>query len=175
MTTKRKRVLFEALVRQTADTLHLYLTACTTDAALADEVFQDTIVVAWQRMGDFDPKRSFGAWTRGIARNILLAKRRERYFIQRLDEEVLVQIDNRVGVLEKEPGDTLDEKLACLNRCLEELSERDRSAIDARYKGGLRGAELAERLQTSLDNARKIVQRARAKLQACMKTKLAWD
>ena len=78
-------------------------------------------------------------------------------------------------MLEKEPGDTLDEKLACLNRCLEELSERDRSAIDARYKGGLRGAELAERLQTSLDNARKIVQRARAKLQACMKTKLAWD
>jgi DNA-directed RNA polymerase specialized sigma24 family protein len=57
--------------------------------------------------------------------------------------------------------------------CLAQLSDRDREAIEGRYTLNLRGAPLAERLQTSVESARKIVQRARSKILACMNAKIA--
>ena len=51
----------------------------------------------------------------------------------------------------------------------------NRDAIEGRYERGLRGTTLAEALETSLENARKIVQRARGKLLRCMKTRVAWE
>ncbi len=175
MTSQQEQVLFEALVRQTADTLHLYLRTCTRDAALAEEVFQDALVVAWQRLADYDSKRPFGAWVRGIASNILKAKRRERASSPCVGDELLEQLAVRFGALEREPGDTLDEKLESLRTCIGELSDRDRHAIEGRYEHGLRGASLADRLQTSLENARKTVQRARARIMDCMKTRIAFE
>ena len=175
MASQQEKVLFEALVRQSAETLHLYLKACTRDAALAEEVFQDTLVVAWERLGDYDSRRPFGAWTRGIASRILRAKWRERASSPRTSSDLLEQLDLRFTALESEPGDTLDEKLANLRTCLSKLNDRDRHAIEGRYEHGLRGASLADQLETSLENARKLVQRARAKILSCMKARLAWE
>ncbi|MEL6427612.1 MAG: sigma-70 family RNA polymerase sigma factor [Planctomycetota bacterium] len=166
--SRNEQVLFEALVRQNADALFVYVRACARDAGLAEEVFQDTLVVAWERLADYDSRRPFAAWTRGIARRILQAKRRERSTSRSLSDGLAEQLEVRFHALDARAGDTLDEKLAALRGCLERLSARDRDAIDGRYALGLRGAPLAERLQTSLENARKIVQRARTKILDCM-------
>lgn len=175
MASEKEKVLYEALVRQTADSLHVYLMACTRDAALADEVFQDTLVVAWKRLSDYDSRRPFGAWTRGIARTILRAKLRERRESAHVDLDLIGPLDVRFEALEREAGDTLDEKLDALRRCIADLPDRDRDAIEGRYERGLRGTTLAAALETSLENARKIVQRARGKLLRCMKTRVAWE
>ncbi|MEL6716418.1 MAG: sigma-70 family RNA polymerase sigma factor [Planctomycetota bacterium] len=166
--SRNEQVLFEALVRQNADALFVYVQACARDAGLAEEVFQDTLVVAWERLADYDSRRPFAAWTRGIARRLLQAKRRERSMYRSLSDGLAEQLEARFNALDARAGDTLDEKLAALRGCLERLGPRDREAIDGRYALGLRGAPLADRLQTSLENARKIVQRARTKILDCM-------
>lgn len=171
--TRHEQVLFEALVRQNAAALHLYLKACTRDAALAEEVFQDTLVVAWERLDDYDARRSFGAWTRGIASRVLKAKWRERATSQTHPTDVIERLQARFTALESHPGDTLDEKLRGLRSCLAELNERDRRAIEGRYANGLRGSALAVRLDTSLENSRKIVQRARARILHCMTARVS--
>jgi RNA polymerase sigma-70 factor len=170
-----ERKLFEALVRDHSDLLYVFITSCVGRSSLADEVHQDTLLTAWRRLQDFDQSRSFGAWLRGIARVHIRAHMRIRGTRPEISDEVLDGLEARFFALSQQVGDQLDDKLACLRACIGGLVERDRHAIEIRYSDGLRGSPLAARLQTSVENAKKIVQRARARLLACMNRKLRWD
>lgn len=173
--TDRKALLFESLVRESAELLHVYVTACLGDAsAMIDDVFQDTLVVAWERVDDYDPKRPFGAWLRGIARNLILAKQRERLRLPTLDAAVFDELELRFTALNRQLGDTLDEKLACLRDCMARLSAREKEALRIRYEEDLRGRPLADQIGTTVENAKKILQRARTRLLSCMSGKLSW-
>ena len=56
--------LFETLVREHADMLTVYLRAALGDVPEVDDLFQETMIVAWRRLDDFDQTRSFAAWLR---------------------------------------------------------------------------------------------------------------
>ncbi|MEO0661259.1 MAG: sigma factor-like helix-turn-helix DNA-binding protein, partial [Planctomycetota bacterium] len=59
-------------------------------------------------------------------------------------------------------------KLDGVRRCIEDLAEPYRDAVRARYEEDLDGARLAERLSTNNERAKKLVQRARRLLAACI-------
>ncbi len=44
--------VFEILVRENADMLVTYLRAMVWNAAAVDDLFQETMLVAWRRLGD---------------------------------------------------------------------------------------------------------------------------
>uniref|UniRef100_UPI003784FDE3 sigma factor n=1 Tax=Prosthecobacter sp. TaxID=1965333 RepID=UPI003784FDE3 len=44
----------------------------------ASEALQETIIVLWQKFGEFDPTREFRAWASGIAQHKALALLRDR-------------------------------------------------------------------------------------------------
>ena len=50
--------------------LFSYAVTLCKEASLAEDVVQETFVTAYQQLNDFDCSRDFGAWIRGIARNI---------------------------------------------------------------------------------------------------------
>lgn len=58
--------------------------------------------------------------------------------------------------------------LAALDRCLEELPERSRSALDRTYRDGLGRAELASELGIGEHGVRTLLQRLRAALRECI-------
>lgn len=167
-----ERKLFEALVRDHSELLYVFIRSCVGRSSLADEVHQDTLLTAWRRLSDFDQSRSFGAWLRGIARVQIRAHLRLRASVPTISDELLDGLEARFHALAQQPGDRLEDKLECLRSCIAELAERDQRALEIRYSDGLRGAPLAAGLETSLENAKKIVQRARARVLACMKGKL---
>ncbi len=156
--------LFEALAREHSELLYTYIASCVGRTSLADDVYQDTLVTAWRRIRDFDQTRPFGAWLRGIARLQIRAHRRERAAQLSLSDELLDALSTRFAAVERQAGDDLQAKLAFLRQCVGALAERDREALEIRYQEGLRGSPLAERLSTSIENGKKIVQRARARL-----------
>ena len=168
-------MLFEALVRDHSELLYVYITSCVGRTSLADEVHQDTLLTAWRRLRDFDQTRSFGAWIRGIARVQIRAHLRQNAAQPLLSDELLDGLEARFHALSRQPGDTLDDKLDCLRECLAGLADRDQHALEIRYTDGLRGSPLAARLKTTVENAKKVVQRARARLLACMQQKLRWE
>jgi putative ABC transport system ATP-binding protein len=63
--------VFAILVREQSERLLAYLRA-SVPASSVDDIFQETVLVAWRRLGDYDRSRPFGAWMRGIARNMVL-------------------------------------------------------------------------------------------------------
>lgn len=168
------RTLFEILVREHADMLSVFLNCSVRSPQLADELFQETLVVAWKNMERFDQERSFGRWLRGIARNLILAERRKRARGPLLlDEAALDRVDDRCEQLHLRPGDTLDEKLSGLRECLLALPEKFRHAVELRYLEEIRGSDLAKRLETSVENAKKLLQRGRQRLLTCLEAKLS--
>lgn len=168
------RDLFEILVREHADMLTVYLRSVVRDPAAVDDLFQETMIVAWKTLDRFDKSRPFGPWLRGIAAKLVLAHRRKTSGGMVLcDEETLAHLDQRLTSLARQPGDNLDEKLEGLRGCLAGLPEPYRRAIELRYREELPAATVAERLELTLEALKKQLQRGRARLLECLQRKLA--
>lgn len=166
--------LFEILAREHGPALLIYLKSVVRNASSVDDLFQETMLTAWRNLDDFDRTRPFGPWLRGIAAKLVLAHFRKdaRRFVY-CDEAILEHLDARVEAMHRQPGDTLDEKIDRLRECLEALPELYRKAVEARYREGLKGQPLADRLQTSFESVKKRLQRGRQRLMECLERKFA--
>lgn len=153
--------------------LNAYLRSVLVDANVVDDLFQETLLVAWRRLDDFDSSRPFGPWLRGIAKHLVLEWRRKSARSPRMcNEEVLARIDKQIEGLRRMPGDTFGEKLSALQDCLEGLPSSYREAVDLRYQDRLKPAEIAGQLDINVETIKKRLQRARAMLLDCINGKL---
>jgi RNA polymerase sigma-70 factor (ECF subfamily) len=164
--------LFEILVRENADSLAAFLRAAVQDQASADDLFQETMLVAWRKIGEYDRTRPFGAWLRGIARNLVLAHyRAATRQIAVADDEIVDRLDRRMAEVDRQPGDTLDEKIQALRDCIDRLEPLYQEPIELHYRQHRTTEWIAERLATTKDAVQKQLQRARARLAECLERK----
>jgi RNA polymerase sigma-70 factor (ECF subfamily) len=166
--------LFEILVREHASMLTAYLRAVVRDSAAADDLFQETMLVAWRRLPDYDRTRPFAPWLRAIAARLMPAHFRKQKRAHPLAEEsVLEALEVRFDQLARQPGDTFDERLDCLRDCLAKLPEHYREPVRLRYAEDLALEDAAMRLGINFETIKKRLQRARAQLLACVNRKLS--
>jgi RNA polymerase sigma-70 factor (ECF subfamily) len=164
--------LFEALVREHAEMLLVYLRSALGSTSDVDDLFQETMIVAWRRLDDFDQTRPFGVWLRGIAKRLVLAHNR-RQGMRPCDSVILDQLDLRISQFAARPGDTWQEKLALLPHCIQSLPDHFRNAVQLRYFQRQSIAELVDSLPASEAAVKKRLQRARALILDCIQKKLA--
>lgn len=168
------RELFEILMREHSQSLLAYIRSAVRDPGLADDIWQETMLVAWRRLDDFDRSRPFGPWLRGIAARTVMAKlRNQRQLMQVEDMDELEYLSSRFEQVHALTGDTLDEKLMALRDCVSHLSDDERQCILGRYEDNLMPAQLSQRLSLQLETVKKRLQRAKQRLQACIERKLA--
>jgi len=130
--------LFEVLARDHSRMLMTYLRSAGCDQSLADDVWQETMIVAWRKLEEFDRSLSFGPWLRGIAAKGLMSARRKSGRLHLVgDESELNYLSERLDRVHSLSGDTLDEKLAALRDCISLLSESDRECIELRFRDDL--------------------------------------
>jgi RNA polymerase sigma-70 factor (ECF subfamily) len=164
--------LFEILMREHADALTAFLRASVEDRAAAEDLFQETMLVAWRKIGTYDRTRPFGAWLRGIAKMLVLAYyRRAAREAPLAPEQVLEHLDRQMTRIEGQPGDTLDEKIAVLRDCLARLEPDYRQTIELHYQQEKTTDWIASQLATSREAIQKRLQRARQQLAACLQRK----
>ena len=153
--------------------LTVYLRSLVHDETAIDDLFQETMVVAWRRLDECDLDRPFWApWLRGIASRLVMAHYRTRKKQPAfLDEGILQAIDRQFESLNARVGDTWDEKVAALRDCLDRLPEKQRHILGARYLEDLPTQLVAERFQLSLEACKKRLQRGRTMIADCLKRK----
>lgn len=168
------RDLFEILVREHADMVRAFLLSSVRDPATADDIFQETFLVAWRNLTRYDRRLPFGPWVRGIASKLVLNWRRRvgRDKIAFCDAENLQLLDRTFERFHALPGDTFDAKLDVLRGCLGTLSGVQRQAIELHYEHGLHCKEIASRLEIGFEAVKKHLQRGRAALYRCMQGSL---
>lgn len=165
------RKLFETLVREHADMLTVYLKSALGDISEVDDLFQETMVVAWRRLDDFDQTRPFGPWLRGIAKRLLQAHHRKE-LQRRWTPATLERLEARLTQLAHQQGDTWKEKLDLLRGCVQALPDHYLAVVERRYFQGQATEQLSETLGLSVAAVKKRLQRARALVLDCMERKL---
>ncbi|MCB1088951.1 MAG: sigma-70 family RNA polymerase sigma factor [Verrucomicrobiae bacterium] len=141
-----------------------------------DDIAQEAFIVAYERLDEFDQERDFGAWVRGIARNLVINERRKdarrkRILADNLTD-ILVRTSSVPEDVEEEMGDYATAKLAALRECMTHLPEKSRALIQARYEKDEAAPDIADRLQMKAPAVRKALERVREALKKCMDEKL---
>jgi RNA polymerase sigma-70 factor (ECF subfamily) len=141
-----------------------------------DDIAQEAFIVAYERLDEFDQSREFGAWVRGIARNLVINERRKdarrkRILADNLTD-ILVRTSSVPEDVEEELGDYGTAKLAALRDCMTQLPEKSRDLIRARYEQDEAAPDIADRLHMKPPAVRKALERVRESLKKCMDEKL---
>lgn len=167
------RNLFESLVRSHAYGLDVYVRALHGAAASSevDEVIQETLITAWRRLADYDAKRPFGPWLRGIARRVALDRRSKGSRDVALTADALEELESRVAAFESLRAVDADGRLAHVSDCVRALPERMRLAVELRYGSDGSTARVVEGLGGTREAARKVLERARARILECVNLK----
>ena len=171
--SRRSRARFESLILEHADMLMATLRASVRDHHVVEDLFQETIIAAWSSWESYDLDRPFGAWLRGISRNVVLlhwrksARKKEMISLDRLDH-----IDALIGAYELENRQASTQLVVFMEQCIDSLSKKFRDIICKRYLEGDSLDDCITYFQLSREALLKRIQRARTFLKQCVRKKL---
>lgn len=164
------REAYSEIVREHQDMLLAYAAFRVPDAALVDEVVQQTFIRAYEQLSDFQLDKDFGVWLRSICRYMILAelKRAARERENRVSYRERLELQLLSAALDRgEPGPDAD-LLARLKTCLEKLQDTSRALLRYRYEHLLRLHEIAGRVNQSAAWVATTLFRVRDALRKCI-------
>ena len=159
---------FEILFQEHHRMITAYLFSLLSDEQNALDLTQETFLVAYRKMDDFDPRFAVGAWLRGIARNLARnAMRKEDTLRQLLMEGQEVE-----AVFSRFDGVATDrlweERLVALNPCLERLPGRQREVLARFYEANESAKSIARLLGLAERSVFQLAWIARRNLRQCI-------
>lgn len=148
---------FEELVRRRQSPVRSLLRRLCGEAALADDLAQQTFMAAWSQLGRLRQHAAFGGWLRQIAVNTWLGHLRRR-------GETWISLPE-----ELEATATVDPSLALdMERLLARLKPAERVCVVLAHVEGLSHAEIAAATGWPLGTVKSHVLRGSARLRQWM-------
>ena len=158
------RDAFAEIVRRHQSQVRTVLRRLTRgDNALADDLAQETFILAWRNLRHFRFEARFSTWVYRIAFNAWQteARKRREVLLDAADDDERPALE----VAAPESGVDIASRLD-LERAMTVLSDGERAAIGACYYADLSHEEAAERLGIPLGTVKTHILRAKAKLKA---------
>jgi RNA polymerase sigma-70 factor (ECF subfamily) len=165
------RAEFAARLSQHQTQLFGYIYSLVRDLDDADDLFQQSSLVLWDKFDLYDPSRSFLAWACGVARfevsNFLRSRRRHRLHFS--DDLALMLIDTHDEMAE----DVLEDRRTALGECMKKLRAKDQELLDACYSRSAGIPEVARLWGRSTQSIHNSLRRIRHMLFECVNRSLA--
>ena len=163
----------EQFVQQLAENqnrLYGYVYSLVGDHAQAADVVQETNMVLWRKLGEFDPQRPFLPWAFAIARFQVLAHIRDRKRDRLLLDEELAQA---LSVEAERQAGQFEGIRKALRPCLDALTAGNRELIEKKYFRGLSIQAIADAVERSAGSVKVALLRTRRHLAECIEGRLA--
>jgi len=145
-----------------------YLRALGCEAALADDLTQDTFLAVMQRPFQEVSPAATSAYLRKTALNMLISHQRRAGRVRAVEDvELLDRNWSRWA-----GADDGEAALDHLRDCLRRLTARARQALEMRFRSEYSRAEIAEELKITEHGAKNLMQRAKQQLRECIDNKL---
>jgi RNA polymerase sigma-70 factor, ECF subfamily len=162
------RESFVTLLTAEQINLHRYIVTLLGSYDAASNVLQETNLVLWRKIKEFESGTSFSAWARKVAYWQTLAYLRDRKRDKHVfSEELVRQLAARTAI--DEEG---DETRIALRHCLSELKPQSLGLIKERYGGDLSIGVMAEKLGEAPGAVKVRLHRIRRALQNCIKKQM---
>jgi RNA polymerase sigma-70 factor, ECF subfamily len=151
--------------------LYGYIHSLIPDIHDADDLYQQTALVLWNKFGAFDRGRDFFAWACGVARGEVanFARRRVRQRLYLSADVNLLLVEAHAEMTEDEQ----DDRREALTRCVEKLPPADRELLAECYREGCGVQAAAGRRSRSLHGVYNSLRRIRKALFDCVNRALA--
>jgi len=165
------RAEFDSLYSAHQQQLFSYILALTGNLAAAEDVFQETCVVMWEKFSEFEMGTNFAAWARKIAYHMVMRHHRQTgkqhlFLGDRFVDTISVLRSNRAAVH--------DRRTEALEKCMGKLGARDRELLACRYNSDrITIKEVSEQLARPANTVYKALRRIRASLLECVRRTLA--
>jgi RNA polymerase sigma-70 factor (ECF subfamily) len=164
------RDAYSEIVAGYQDMLLAYAAFRVPDAALVDEVVQQTFIRAFEQLRDFQTDKDFGVWLRSICRFMILAELKRASRDRQNKENYQGHLKVRLlgdALLRGESGADED-MLRRLKGCMARLQQTARSLVTLRYQELLKVEEIAARVGQSATWVATTLFRVRDTLRKCM-------
>jgi RNA polymerase sigma-70 factor, ECF subfamily len=168
--------IFEVLAKQHEPMLLAYLFSILADHKLAEDVAQQTLLIAYHKISSLKNPAAFPAWLRGIARLEALSAMRRQGREFPVEPAILQQMDEAYKQFEEQfPAETWEERFKLVEECYGGLPETLQTVCRLHYFEDRKAWEIAERLTLNLNAVLKRLERARTAIRDCMQTKMAGE
>lgn len=117
------------------------------DAALAEDIVQESFLKVWNNASSFDPSRgSLRAWLLTLVRNRAIDQLRGRAAHERRELEIDSPAATRTAAKESDPSEAISMSLErdAVTEALSRLPSEQRQAVELAYYGGYTLREIAE-------------------------------
>ncbi len=169
--TEDDRADYAALLRLHQTQLFGYIYSLVRDLDDADDLFQQTSLVLWDKFDQFDRSKSFINWACGVARfevlNFLRSRSRKRLYFS--DELNLALVEAHAS-LEHE---VLEERRTALEGCMKKLRQKDRELLEACYERSSSMPDVARSRGRSTHSIHNSLRRIRRVLFECVQRGVA--
>jgi len=168
--TNLSREHFIAALSSSQNSLFRFIYSLLPDPDLVDDVLQETNMVLWRKVDEYDETRDFLPWARKVAHFQVLAAIRDRSRSRLvLDEELVNLLEEEV-----EEEDTRESmRMHALERCLSRLPEKRRELLLQRYRRGASVEKMANTLNQSVGALSQALYRIRQALMKCVERQLS--
>ena len=167
---ERRKADFAEQLREAQSRLFGYIHSLVRDLDDADDLFQQTTLILWNKFDDYDRARSFLSWACGVARlevcNFLRSRGRQRLYFSDDLNLLLAEAQDELTY------DETEERRIALAGCVEKLRQRDRQLLDECYghEEGVR--QVAGRHGRSSHSVHNSLRRIRRSLFECIRRTL---
>ena len=164
---------FRQIERFYGPTLRVFLASQMFHLDDVDDLAQETLIAAYQKLNTFRRGEDFGAWLRGIARNKLLQymeqRNRRSTLMENFQKETALLIGDE---LEEQASQTRSAHLQAMLDCVSKLPEKMRQIVRTVLDGN-RSATLAAEFKMSVGAIYQQQHRALKLLRDCVRREIA--
>jgi RNA polymerase sigma-70 factor (ECF subfamily) len=149
-----------------------YAYVCSRDLTLAEDIVQETLLIAFKKRDQYFPEADFKSWLISIARNVWFRERDRRQLADRTTRFIEENAHLLFGQ-EEYSEEHWEKEKQTLGQCLQKLGEVDRDLIQAHFHRDLSYLQIAGQAQRTLSWVKVRMFRARLTLLRCVRLGLA--
>jgi RNA polymerase sigma-70 factor (ECF subfamily) len=135
--------VFSELIAAHRSRVFGYIYAMLHNMSDAEDIYQQTTLLLWQKFDEFEPDTDFCGWALKIAyyniKNFQRTARRRHAFFS---DEVMTRV---AQCYESQSTRRAEDRLDALSHCVRRLPERHQNLLRQRYTDGVSIRDLAER------------------------------
>lgn len=168
--TNDRTAEFVALWTASSRQVYSFILSLLPHWADAEEAFQETSRVLWEKFGEFEPGTNFTSWACRVAYFKVQDVR------HKANRGPLAFSDAFMGAVEEELAERqepADRRYAAMLDCIEKLSERDRDLVRRRYQPQATTKSIAAEQNRTVHAVYKALNRIHAALFDCIERTLA--
>lgn len=160
---------FERLVARYLPKLLAYSWAICGDYHAAQDALQESLLIAYDKLGHYEAGTDLLSWLRAITRHCSLSARRRLSKTAPVTEEAIERLYDTPA------SEAISYESEALSKCLQSLGGSFQRVVRDHYYGGMALSDIAAATGTTVNAVKQALYRARLALRDCVRRRLGTE